>query len=92
MLRSCSQITFAAKLPAKLFDEEMTIIHNVSGHEKPKLDSEIITFIKAQSFKFLMQACLGHMPAHAWFLKIILRGHLYVCVSNPQAINNSGMM
>lgn len=50
--KSCSRMNFAAKLSEKLFDQETRITHNVSGRGKPKLDPEVVAFIRAQCFEF----------------------------------------
>ena len=50
--KSCSRMNFAAKMSAALFDEETRLTHNVAGRGKPKLDPNLIDYIKVQSFEF----------------------------------------
>ena len=49
-MKSCSHMNFAAKLSVRLFDEETRLTHNVAGRGKPKLDPNIISYIKKESF------------------------------------------
>ena len=50
--QSSSRMNKAAKMSVKLFDEQTSLTHNVSGRGKPKLDSAIIQYIKLQCFDF----------------------------------------
>ena len=43
-------MNMAAKLSAKLFDEEMRLTHTVAGKGNPKLNLAVIEYIKLQCF------------------------------------------
>ena len=48
--------------------------------------------IDYMAFKFLNQACAGHRPVRAWFLKVDPVQIVCMCVSAPRLLITSGVM
>lgn len=64
-MKSCSRMNFAARLSVRLFDEETRLTHNVAGRGKPKLDPNIISYIKGKCFE-LFPCGIGKNVANQW--------------------------